>query len=1164
MGLVLRRNLNRPLTAVEVDSNFEFLNITRWVQKSYLKDQFVYHLDSTTGNNVLYVCLADHDMTAYMSGFAITGYVNGTLTNLWTQIGGSGSGGGGGTVRIQSTTGTTIGTGIAASVYGGINYDTYGDPIQIFKRIQSLNSDLKVTYDGEAIYLNVTGTTSSLQPTGNHITMTPVTCNGGGDGSILIYATGGTNSRQFSINGVSWYPTTYTTGTSYLFSGLAAGNYTATVRDEVLGQIISVPTTVTQPTAVSYTPSITKETVSGITYNGAVTITPNGAIGAPYTISFNGGSYSSTTTYSGLHTGNYLVSVKDKNGCTTSNTITIGYMYQPIALISVTQTNATCPGGSGTATINILNGVPGTYQYRIDGGSYTSPGTATSYSVSASTGVHTLYAKDSTGKIVSGTTASITAPTAMSISSVIATSSDCSNSYNSGTNTATLAVTVTNANLNTGTYPQIAITINGSLYTTVSMASAGGSTYTYTQPFPSNGSYTVSFTVTDTCTTISSSTYTLHNWSAISATTPSGTAPTCVGGSWVYTTTLSGGSGSYQYSLDGTTYSSTTSSASIVVPASGTWGASTKIIYFRDANMTSCTPITKTVNNPGMFAISSVTTGTFSNPVCNGSNNGFIHLNIGTNSGLGDGSSTFEYRLISGTTLPLTTTGSTYSPSFSQSAGYTQNVLRAGYYNFAVNVVGSRSCGVTYQLATPKQLTQPPQVTYSVTGSTNPTACGTSDGKLFLHATGGTSNTYKVSIYNNSGTQVGTTKVYTADSTNKIIVTGLTGTGGLNYTVKVGDGVLVCGGSPNSIAYLLTAPSAPTGTGSYTAPLCSTGNATVTLNVTSGAGLYQYTKDAGATWYPTTGATTALSYSFNITPFGGVDTTHFFIKNGSCTSSVISVTATPTPAAIAFASAPTTTNASAFGVSDGTMTISPYGGTAPYYVTWIPTTGGTLNTSTSFSSTTTITSLAADTYTVTLYDSHACTPATATVTIGIAPPHNMLYYFRYRTISPTNASPNIYNSFMGYNNLCNSSDLYYSSTGLVSFSTVITYYKNNASALFGGGSIDLTALGLTSGAWGGTTTPVNINFNANAVSNLASFTTACFGILVPSSYPILNSTHLYDVSSYGIAINAYAVYPNSAGLTSPTNVTIGGINYYLYSIYSTTSPTSALKQFKIT
>jgi len=1160
MGLVLRRNLNRPLTAVEVDSNFEFLNITRWVQKSYLKDQFVYHLDSTTGNNVLYVCLADHDMTAYMSGFAITGYVNGTLTNLWTQIGGSGSGGGG-TVRIQSTTGTTIGTGIAASVYGGINYDTYGDPIQIFKRIQSLNSDLKVTYDGEAIYLNVTGTTSSLQPTGNHITMTPVTCNGGGDGSILIYATGGTNSRQFSINGVSWYPTTYTTGTSYLFSGLAAGNYTATVRDEVLGQIISVPTTVTQPTAVSYTPSITKETVSGITYNGAVTITPNGAIGAPYTISFNGGSYSSTTTYSGLHTGNYLVSVKDKNGCTTSNTITIGYMYQPIALISVTQTNATCPGGSGTATINILNGVPGTYQYRIDGGSYTSPGTATSYSVSASTGVHTLYAKDSTGKIVSGTTASITAPTAMSISSVIATSSDCSNSYNSGTNTATLAVTVTNANLNTGTYPQIAITINGSLYTTVSMASAGGSTYTYTQPFPSNGSYTVSFTVTDTCTTISSSTYTLHNWSAISATTPSGTAPTCVGGSWVYTTTLSGGSGSYQYSLDGTTYSSTTSLASIVVPASGTWGASTKIIYFRDANMTSCTSITKTVNNPGMFAISSVTTGTISNPICNGSNNGFIHLNIGANSGLGDGSSTFEYRLISGTTLPLTTTGSTYSPSFSQSAGYTQNLLRAGYYNFAVNVVGSRSCGTTYKLATPQQLTQPPQVTYSVTGSTNPTACGVSDGKLFLHATGGTSNTYKVSIYNNSGTQVGITKVYTADSTNKIIVTGLTSTGGANYTVKVGDGVLSCTGSPNSITYSLTAPLAPTGTGSYTAPLCSTGSATVTLNVTSGAGLYQYTKDAGATWYPTTGATTALSYTFNITPFGGVDTTHFFIKNGSCTSSAISVTATPTPAAIAFASAPTTTNASAFGVSDGTMTISPYGGTAPYYVTWIPTTGGTATPSTSFSSTTTITSLAANTYTVTLYDSHVCTPATATVTIGIAPAPDMLYYFRFNfdAGTPTGANPpNKFNTIYAgtgtpspkydITNIYNNYTVRGTGTPPIPLTTIVSYYIATGSTV--GGSINLTTALASSGG----------NFSSSNVLLLSPPTVSWsnnLAIMVPQTpYNSLIS----EPMTYATSLSGSET---SISCVSRISVTYNGVLYWLYTYFTSTQVAGSTAYIRI-
>lgn len=89
MGLVLRTNLDRPLTAIEADSNFMFLNITRWVQKSYLTGQFVYNLDPDSGSNVLYVCLADHDMSAYTSGFAIMGYVNGNLTNIWSKVGGS-------------------------------------------------------------------------------------------------------------------------------------------------------------------------------------------------------------------------------------------------------------------------------------------------------------------------------------------------------------------------------------------------------------------------------------------------------------------------------------------------------------------------------------------------------------------------------------------------------------------------------------------------------------------------------------------------------------------------------------------------------------------------------------------------------------------------------------------------------------------------------------------------------------------------------------------------------------------------------------------------------------------------------------------------------------------------------------------------------------------
>lgn len=1137
MGLVLRRNLNRPLTAVEVDSNFEFLNITRWVQKSYLKDQFVYNLDPVSGNNILYVCLADHDTTAYTSGFAITGDVNGVLTNLWTQIGGAG--GSGGTVKIETTTGTTIGIGIAAPVYSGTSYDPYGNPIKVFRRIQSLNTNLKVTYDGEAIYLNVTGTTSSLQPTGSHIYATNVTCNGGSNGSILIYATGGTNSRQFSINGTTWYPTTYTTDTSWLFNGLTAGTYTATVRDEVLGSVIAVPTTVSQPTLVSFSTSITPEVVSGITYNGAVTITPSGGNGAPYTINFNGAGYSSTTTYAGLTTGSYSVVIKDSAGCTRSGSVNITYTNRPLNFITTSTTNASCPGGNGTATINIQYGVPGTYQYRIDGGSFGSATSATSNVFTTTTGTHTLYAKDSTGKIVSGTTASITAPTAMTIATPTITNRTC------GTGSASIIITVNNVNA-ASTQPTITFsntTLNSSVGSG-SWSNGGSGTWSYTLSSIPAGAYTSTAQVTNSCgEVLTSSSFTVTNTNAVTFSTGTGTAPTCVGSSWSYPiSSIAGGISPYFYQVGGTSgaWSSAISTTSTTVSVTGSTltGNRTTLIYFKDSSASPCISSPATVNNSAMRGIT-LTAGAVTNATCNGGTGSFV-VNIAANSGLNNNTSAYTYKLINRTD---NTTGSTITTSVTGSGSFTVPSLVAGKtYNVAVNVT-SNTCVPTAFLGSDITITQPTQVTATLYDTTNPTTCSGSNGQIRITPSGG-NGTYRYNI--NGGGYV------TATLVSGRIEIGTLGAG--SYTILVTD-TTPCPTTAISLSTTLTGPSSPTLTGTYTQPLCNgTNTAKVLLVGSGGSGNYSFGVNAGT--YPyTTGGT-----SYNLTGLSSLSgSVTFYIKDNvsNCTNTG-TVSCTGQPTAIAITSV-TKTDVSSSGAYDGTIIVSFTGGIGPYSVTaQRGTTGVTVSTSASpavISGTAPTNGIYAGTYTISISTANGCTATTTpTITVGTAAAHDIMYYFRYMTNSPLNTSPNIYNS--GSNNMCNSALTYQDSTyATVPFSTVINYYKTN---LFGGGSIDLTTAGLTGTAWGGSGNPITFTFAGGSVAF-----NGVFGLLIPATYPILTNTHLYDVSS-SISINAYAVYPNSVGLTSPTNVTISGVNYYLYLINSTTTTAATTKQFRIT
>ena len=105
-------------------------------------------------------------------------------------------------------------------------------------------------------------------------------CNGGTDGEIEVTSvTGGTAPYEYSIDGGSTYqnPTT--------FSGLSAGPYTITVRDNV-GCTDDESTLLTEPTAITYTASITQESCLG--GDGEIVLTPSGGVagGSPGTLYF--------------------------------------------------------------------------------------------------------------------------------------------------------------------------------------------------------------------------------------------------------------------------------------------------------------------------------------------------------------------------------------------------------------------------------------------------------------------------------------------------------------------------------------------------------------------------------------------------------------------------------------------------------------------------------------------------------------------------------------------------------------------------------------------------------------------------------------------------------------------------------------------------------------
>ncbi len=187
-----------------------------------------------------------------------------------------------------------------------------------------------------------TSTSTVTQPTPITIvlTQTNVSCNGGSNGSITAVVQGGTPNYSFSWNSTP----VQTTQNAF---NLPAGTYTLTVTD-ANGCIRTSSRTITQPQALTASTTFTPILCHGAS-TGTATATPSG--GTPqYTHSWNTVPVQSTATATNLAAGTYIDQITDANGCTFNASVTVT-QSQAIVLIP-TQTNVTCFGGNnGTATV---------------------------------------------------------------------------------------------------------------------------------------------------------------------------------------------------------------------------------------------------------------------------------------------------------------------------------------------------------------------------------------------------------------------------------------------------------------------------------------------------------------------------------------------------------------------------------------------------------------------------------------------------------------------------------------------------------------------------------------------------------------------------------------------------------------------------------------------
>jgi len=180
--------------------------------------------------------------------------------------------------------------------------------------------------------------------------ITNVSCNSGADGSINLSVSGGTGSYTYA-----WSNAAITQN----LTGLPAGIYSVTITDGNSCTKTVSNISVSEPTAISETTSITNVSCNGGA-NGSINLSVSGGTGS-YTYAWNNAAITQNLT--GLPAGIYSVTITDANNCT--KTISNISVSEPTAILGTTSiTNVSLCNGNANGSINLsVSGGTGGYTY---------------------------------------------------------------------------------------------------------------------------------------------------------------------------------------------------------------------------------------------------------------------------------------------------------------------------------------------------------------------------------------------------------------------------------------------------------------------------------------------------------------------------------------------------------------------------------------------------------------------------------------------------------------------------------------------------------------------------------------------------------------------------------------------------------------------------------
>jgi hypothetical protein len=212
-----------------------------------------------------------------------------------------------------------------------INYGTTGGDTTIFFSGLSKKDYKGTVYNNQATipmyYANIffdNGTAPSSPLSITSTDTTQINCFGNTT-TLTVNATGGTSPYNYRLNTGSYQA-------SNIFSGVSAGTYTVTVRDNILNTVSTIRN-IYQPTQLT-----TNFPTSGsiTTIGGTTTITQPAASGGSlnYVYNINGGTYQASNIFTNRTAGTYTINARDIRGCVVTKSITI---VQPNAQLIISR-----------------------------------------------------------------------------------------------------------------------------------------------------------------------------------------------------------------------------------------------------------------------------------------------------------------------------------------------------------------------------------------------------------------------------------------------------------------------------------------------------------------------------------------------------------------------------------------------------------------------------------------------------------------------------------------------------------------------------------------------------------------------------------------------------------------------------------------------------------